>query len=84
VGLRTCTVSCIDLRGCEHTVEVTADSLYEAVAQGLRVFRENDWVDNIGRGQTTVSVVVRHPVVEDKVRCSGFRAVAGIARAHTR
>ena len=43
MGLRSCTVSCFDLRGCEHTVEVTADSLYEAVAQGLRVFRENDW-----------------------------------------
>jgi hypothetical protein len=72
VGLRTCTVSCIDLRGCEHTVEVTADSLYEAVAQGLRVFRQNDWVDDIGRGQTTVSVVVRHPVVEHKVRVRDF------------
>jgi hypothetical protein len=72
VGLRTCTVSCTDLRGCEHTVEVTAGSLYEAVAQGLRVFRENDWVDDIGRGQTTVSVVVRHPVVEHKVRVQDF------------
>jgi hypothetical protein len=33
-------VSYGDLNGVEHTVEVTADSLYEAVAQGLRVFRE--------------------------------------------
>ena len=72
MSLRTCTVSCIDLRGCEHTVEVTADSLYEAVAQGLRMFRENDWVDDIGRGQTTVLVVVRHPVVEHKVRVQDF------------
>jgi hypothetical protein len=72
VSLRSCTVSCFDLRGCEHTVEVTAGSLYEAVAQGLRVFRENDWVDDIGRGQTTVSVVVRHPVVEHKVRVQDF------------
>jgi len=56
VALRTCSVSCTDLRGCEHIVEVTADSLYEAVARGLRVFRENDWVDDIGRGQTTISV----------------------------
>jgi hypothetical protein len=72
VGLRTCTVSCVDLRGSEHAVEVTADSLYEAVVQGLRVFRQNDWVDDIGRGQTTVSVVVRHPVVEHKVRVQDF------------
>jgi len=72
VGLRTCTVSCIDLRGCEHTVEVTADSLYEAVAQGLRVLRENDWVDDIGRGQTTISVVVKNPAVQHKVRIQDF------------
>ena len=72
VALRTCSVSCTDLRGCEHTVEVTADSLYEAVAQGLRVFRENDWVDDIGRGQTTISIVVRPPQVEHKVRVQDF------------
>jgi len=72
VGLRKCTVSCADLRGFEHTVEVTADSLYEAVAQGLRVLRDNDWVDEMGRGQTTVSVIVQHPKVEHKVRVQDF------------
>jgi ATP-dependent DNA ligase len=76
VALRTCTVSCCDLKGVEHSVEVTAASLYEAVAQGLRVFRENDWVDDIGGGRTTITVVVRQPRVEHKVR-AGFRAVAG-------
>jgi hypothetical protein len=72
VGLRTCTVSCCDLKGIEHSIEVTADSLYEAVAHGLRVFRENDWVDDVGRGQTTVTVVVRQPEVEHKVRVRDF------------
>jgi hypothetical protein len=33
VGIRTCSVSCTDLGGCEHSVEVSADSLYEAVAK---------------------------------------------------
>jgi len=51
---------------------VTADSLYEAVAQGLRIFRENDWVEAIGRGHTTISVVVRNPAVEHKVRIQDF------------
>jgi hypothetical protein len=51
---------------------VTADSLYEAVAHGLRVFRQNDWVDTIGRGQTTISVVVKYPAVEHKVRVQDF------------
>src|SRR5713226_5313742 len=72
VGLRTCIVSCCDLKGVEHAIEVTADSLYEAVAQGLRAFRENDWVDDIGRGQTTITVLVRQPEIEHKVRIRDF------------
>lgn len=50
---------------------MTADSLYKAVAQGLRVFRENDWVDDISRGQT-ISVVVRQPEVEHRVHLRDF------------
>jgi hypothetical protein len=72
MGLRTCTVSYCDLKGVEHVIEVTADSLYEAVAQGLRVFRENDWIDEMGHGQTTISVVVRQPKVQHKVRVQDF------------
>src|SRR6201987_3180607 len=72
MGLRCCQVSCRDLKGFEHTVEVTADSLYEAVAQGLRLFRQNDWVDDLGQGQTTFKVAVRNPEVEHKVRVQYF------------
>jgi hypothetical protein len=71
-GLRRCKVSYGDLNGVEHTVEVTADSLYEAVAQGLRVFRENDWISEVGRGQATISVAVSHPEVNHKVRIQDF------------
>jgi hypothetical protein len=59
-------------KGVEHTVDVTADSLYEAVAQGLRVFRQNDWVDDVGRGQTTIDVIVKDPEVKHKVRVQDF------------
>ena len=72
MSVRTCRVSCCDLAGVEHTVEVTADSLYEAVAQGLRVFRENNWVNEIGRGLTTVKVAVKEPEVEHHVRVMDF------------
>ena len=37
-------------QGIEHVVEVMADSLYEAVAQGLRAFGQNEWVDDLGIG----------------------------------
>jgi hypothetical protein len=40
---------------------VTAASLYEAVAHALRIFRENEWIEGIGRGQTPISVKVKHP-----------------------
>ena len=72
MGLRKCKVSYCDPNGVEHTVEVTADSLYEAVAQGLRVFCDNDWIDEMGRGQTMISVAVSHPEVQHKVRIQDF------------
>jgi hypothetical protein len=72
VGLRKCRISYCDPNGVEHIVEVTADSLYEAVAQGLRAFRENDWINEVGHGQTTISVTVTHPEVEHKVRIQDF------------
>src|SRR5260221_3632096 len=37
----------------------------------LRVFREHDWVDYIGRGQM-ISVVVRQPEIEHKVQLREF------------
>jgi hypothetical protein len=72
VGVRKCRVSYCDPNGLEHTVEVTADSLYEAVAQGLRVFRENDWIDEVGCGRTAISLAVTYPEVQHKVSVQDF------------
>jgi hypothetical protein len=74
VALRTCRVSCIDLNSIEHSVEVTAESLYEAVARGLATFRNADWASEIGRGQTVITVMVKQPEVEHKVRMRDFEA----------
>jgi hypothetical protein len=54
VALKTCKVSCFDLKEVKHTVEVSAGSIYEAVAQALRIFRDNEWVEDLGRGQTPI------------------------------
>lgn len=72
MALKTCRVSCVDLRGVEHAVDVTADSLYEAVAQALRIFRDNEWVEGIERGQMLISVKVKHPETEHTVRVQDF------------
>ena len=39
---RTCTVSFTDTEGIRHSVNVQADTLYEAVAVAVREFREHD------------------------------------------
>jgi hypothetical protein len=62
----------VDLGGIEHAVEVSAGSLYEAVAQALRIFRDNEWVEGIERGQTPISVKVNHPETEHTVRIQDF------------
>ena len=72
MALKKCRVSCVDLGGIEHTVEVTAGSLYEAVAQALRIFHDNDWIERIGRGQAPISVKVKHPETEHMVRAQDF------------
>ena len=69
---KTCKISCFDLAGVEHAVEVTAGSLYEAVARALRIFRDNEWVEDIGRGQTLISVKVKQPQIEHTVRVQDF------------
>ena len=72
MALKTCKVSCFDLKQVEHMVEVSAASVYEAVAQALRIFRDNEWVDDIGHGQTPIVVKVKHPEIEHTVRVQDF------------
>jgi len=74
VPLRTCKVSIADVDGIEHSVEVTAVTLYEAVAAGLAAFRGDEWVGQIGTGSTTISVSVQQPVIEHEVRVQDFLA----------
>jgi len=69
-----CTVSVSDLEGIEHTVEVTAATLYEAVAAALAAFRDDEWVGQIGNGLTTVNVIVQQPAVEHHVLVKDFLA----------
>ena len=38
------------MEGVAHMVEVTAESLYEAVAQGLAALRGREWVAGISPG----------------------------------
>jgi len=68
VAFRSCRVTCRDIEGVEHSVEVSTDSLYEAVARGLAALRDTDWAGAIGHSQTTITVVVKQPEVEHLCR----------------
>ena len=73
MAVRTCRVTCWDTQGVEHTVQVTAQSLFEAVAQALRVFREHDWSDD--PDCSACVVVTTKPVeCEQRVRIKDFRS----------
>ena len=72
VAPQTCKVSCSNLKEVKHTVEVSAGSVFEGGCQALRIFRDNEWVEDIGRGQTPLSVKVKHPETEHTVRVQDF------------
>ena len=66
--LKACTVVVHDLNQTAHVIDVTAESLYETIAQALASLRGHDWVGDIGKGLTTVTVKARHPEVTHIVK----------------
>jgi hypothetical protein len=72
MSLQNCHVTVCDMEGLTHSVEVTAESLYEAVATGLRALRDNEWAGEIPEGLDEVIVTVASPRVEHKVQMRQF------------
>jgi hypothetical protein len=70
--VRSCRVSIKDMDGVKHTVQVTAETLYEAVALGLVAIRGNDWVMGIAQGLNTVQVSVVDIPIEHSVKVKDF------------
>ena len=70
--VRSCRVTIQDMDGVAHTVEVTAATLYEAVAQGLAAIRRNEWVAGIAQGVNVVKVSVADVRVEHAVKLMDF------------
>jgi hypothetical protein len=73
MNLRLCRVTVSDLEGVKHSVEVTASSLYEAVALGLVAIQGQDWTGDIAEGLNTVDVSVSTVSVIHSVRMQDFR-----------
>jgi hypothetical protein len=70
--VRSCRVTIEDMDGVSHTVEITAATLYEAVAQGLAAIRANEWVAGIAQGLNVVKVSVADVRVEHEVKLMDF------------
>ena len=60
VAVRVCTVSFKDARGIRHSVEVAAESLYEAVVLGIQRLNRDPWLEKIGPA-TVLDVESREP-----------------------
>ena len=60
MALRTCTVSFTGPSGVRHSVEVTAESIYEAAALGVSALTNSGRADAIAPG-TELDVKVREP-----------------------
>jgi hypothetical protein len=72
MSVRTCKVTIEDMNGVRHTVDVTAGSLYEALALGMAAIRTDEWVTGIAQGLNAVKVRVMNVPVEHEVRLMDF------------
>jgi hypothetical protein len=72
MAMRSCRVTIQAMDGISHTVEVTAATLYEAVALGLAAIRDNEWVAGIAQGLNVVKVSVADVRVEHAVKLMDF------------
>jgi hypothetical protein len=66
MATRVCLVSFVDSRGIRHSVEVEAESLYEAAVLGIRRLNEDAWADKIGRA-TVLDIEVRNPATKHAI-----------------
>jgi hypothetical protein len=60
VSVRTCVVSFLSPSAVTHSVEVQAESLYEAAALGLSRLRRDGWIEGLGPA-TKLEIQVREP-----------------------
>jgi hypothetical protein len=73
VAAKACRVSCKDLDGVRHLVEVTADSVYEAAALALAALAKHDWVDDLGPA-TRLDIEIIEPAVTHTLLVAQLRS----------
>jgi hypothetical protein len=66
VADRACTVSFTDARGIKHSVDITADSLFEATVRGVVALRGGAWNDPPARA-AVLEIEVKNPTARHLV-----------------
>jgi len=69
---KSCKVFLHDLKGTEHSVDVTASTLYEAVALALKILKRTEWVEGISQGLGDIKVEVQTVPVQHHVELMDF------------
>ena len=64
--VRACSVSFKDVRGIRHSVDVEAESVYEAVVLAVRRFRQDPWTEPLGSA-TVLDVEPREPATKHSI-----------------
>jgi hypothetical protein len=68
VAMASCVVSFVDTEGIRHTVEVEAESLFEAAVLGMRVFKQHDCEPGpITRLEVEIRSSVTHTVTPKRI-----------------
>jgi hypothetical protein len=72
VAKRACTVSFTGVSGVRHSIDLEAESVYEAAIRGVHLLKKDGWVDNLGPG-TELDVEVREPATSHRVTVQQLR-----------
>ncbi|PWT91252.1 MAG: hypothetical protein C5B55_08425 [Blastocatellia bacterium] len=66
--MASCIVSYLDTEGLRHTVEVEAESLYEAAVLGIRAFRQHDCAPGaMNKLEIEIRTSITHALTVQKV-----------------
>ena len=67
--MATCIVSFVDPDGLRHSVEVEAESLYEAAALAIRTFRQHNCLPGlVSKQEVEIRSSVTHTVTRQKIQ----------------
>src|SRR4051812_44019153 len=66
MSVKTCAVSFKDARGVRHSVDVEAESLYEAAVMGVTRLRQDPWTEQVGDA-TVLDVEIREPATKHSI-----------------